>query len=50
LGHLFYESGEYDAAIKEYKQGLEDDPSNIELQKRIQRTLRAKATEAGIPP
>ena len=50
LGDLFYENGEYDNAVKTYTDGLQVDRSNAELQSRIKRAQRAKATEESINP
>jgi len=45
LGDLHYNRGEYDEAIAEYKRGLEADPSNSNLQTKIDRAQKAKAAE-----
>ncbi len=45
LGDLYYENGQYDNAIKEYLLGLEIDPSNKPLRKRVELARRAKAVE-----
>lgn len=44
-GDFHYENGEYDEAIKSYREGLKLDHANAELRKRIQRAQKGKATE-----
>ena len=45
MGEFYFERGEYEKAIEEFRQGLALDPSNRELRSRIARARRAKAAE-----
>jgi serine/threonine-protein kinase len=47
-GDFHYENGEYDQAIKSYREGLKFDRANAELRKRIQRAQKGKATEGAV--
>ncbi len=45
LGDFLLSRGEYDKAIDAYKDGLNVDPTNSELKRKIRRAQMAKAAE-----
>ena len=45
MGDLYYDRGDYDSAIAEYRKGLKADPSNSTLKDKIQTARKAKAAE-----
>jgi len=49
LGDLYYERGDYDTAIKEYRKILDLAPGNKVLQERVQRARKAKARQHSNP-
>ncbi|MGH9742928.1 MAG: protein kinase domain-containing protein [Candidatus Acidiferrum sp.] len=50
LGDLYFENGEYDNAIKEYKEGLQADPSNKSLQGKLASAVKAKGGSQSLKP
>lgn len=48
MGDVFYNRGDYDTALREYRRGLRADPSNATLKSKVEAALKAKAAESRI--